>query len=782
MKHLRLTALLACLILVLTALSGCGNGETEDTRQTAQTGTNTAAADEMVYAATYHTLDDGFEAYNPVVVVDGSIYSVSYGVVGTREPTEAELRDYPNEDWIYEKYGSYLVKMNLTDNTTTKLSGYTSVEPEIPEDRKSTTTASSYPSGMAAGADNTLWVLETLTVSTQTNEYDYSYTETYYLRRLDLEGRELQRAELDFIGSGKTLEYLNGFAADADGYFYFCGESSVVVAGSDAKQKFVVPVNGWVNGSVRLADGRVAINIYDTNTYTQSLQIINAETGTMDRQTISTPENMYNMYDGVGDYLFLSDDGSCLYGYSAESGEYETLLNWIDCDINRNFVEKIVQLADGELGVLLHEWGTNEIRSYLVSLKKIPADQAPQRTVLTLGTNGTDMMLSSTIINFNRQSNQYRIMVKDYGSGDAGGEDQLKTDIITGNAPDLIDVSSGINTELLIRKNLLEDLTPYLDAEPELKSQLLDCYINAASVDGRLYQVYPDFSVCTVGALTSTVGDKTGWSWEDIEALQQVNPDVPLFGGSVTRSSILTQLAVFCLDRFVDWQNATCDFQNAEFESMLEFAGRFPAESDANGSDEWTSVMNGEQLLLLMQISTFDEISQYESLFGGEITYIGLPGASGNGTAITACGSGYVMSSASRNKEGCWEFLKMLLSEEYQTGAFSWNEFHTNRLALEEAIQKHLDSIRYDADGNPESNGGIGWGEDSMLEIYPATQKQIDALFAVAEKATTGYSYDSDILNIIQEEAEAYFAGQRSVSETTAVIQGRAAIYISEQS
>ena len=55
-------------------------------------------------------------------------------------------------------------------------------------------------------------------------------------------------------------------------------------------------------------------------------------------------------------------------------------------------------------------------------------------------------------------------------------------------------------------------------------------------------------------------------------------------------------------------------------------------------------------------------------------------------------------------------------------------------------------------------------------------QKMMDLVTSVS----TVYSYDTDLMKIISEEAAAYFAGQKSVDETADIIQNRASTYISE--
>jgi hypothetical protein len=40
-------------------------------------------------------------------------------------------------------------------------------------------------------------------------------------------------------------------------------------------------------------------------------------------------------------------------------------------------------------------------------------------------------------------------------------------------------------------------------------------------------------------------------------------------------SEDMLRILLFNMDKFVDWENARCDFKNESFIRMLEFAGRY---------------------------------------------------------------------------------------------------------------------------------------------------------------------------------------------------------------
>jgi hypothetical protein len=71
---------------------------------------------------------------------------------------------------------------------------------------------------------------------------------------------------------------------------------------------------------------------------------------------------------------------------------------------------------------------------------------------------------------------------------------------------------------------------------------------------------------------------------------------------------------------------------------------------------------------------------------------------------------------------------------------------------------------------------------DTEYTLDPLTQAQLDEFKDYINGAAISGNYDSDIMNIITEEASAYFAGDKSAEEVTKLIQNRVSIYLGETS
>ena len=71
--------------------------------------------------------------------------------------------------------------------------------------------------------------------------------------------------------------------------------------------------------------------------------------------------------------------------------------------------------------------------------------------------------------------------------------------------------------------------------------------------------------------------------------------------------------------------------------------------------------------------------------------------------------------------------------------------------------------------------GRIFFGDD-----YEASPKDVDAVKNLVRRAGSKFKYHPELQQIIDEEADAYFSGQRSLSEVTELIQNRAGLYLQE--
>ncbi len=323
------------------------------------------------------------------------------------------------------------------------------------------------------------------------------------------------------------------------------------------------------------------------------------------------------------------------------------------------------------------------------------------------------------------------------------------------------------------------------------KDDYLENILKAYEWDGKLCGLIPRFYISTSMAKVSQVGDVTGWTLEEMLDFAETKEPEQLFQGS-TRDGIFYYCIYNNIDEFINWETGECMFTGEGFIRTLEFAAKFPEEYNYNEEEERegiaSQIRNDKILLMQNSISSVQEYQMMNGMFGEKIAFLGYPNSERKGNLIQPTGGCMGLSSKSDKKDGAWEFMKTMISKEYQD-SFSdergggWG-FPVRKDALEKQFEKDMAPEYYeDENGEKVEQPKTTWGwDDFEMEIMAATQEEVDgvkALIVSAEKLP-GNSNDEQLTNIITEESAPFFKGQKTAKDTAAVIQNRIQIYVNE--
>lgn len=596
--------------------------------------------------------------------------------------------------------------------------------------------------------------------------------------------------------------YIRGIALDGLGHIYLAGESGVFLFDGDGSYKGIVSAGNGMNDHMRSIgagrDGKVYVSIYSYGENGVSYEL--AE---IDYDNRKTGDSYANFPSGNGSEgltpgaeagTFIVNDGSTLYEYSLETQEKTALFDWLDSDINGSSVQSVGVMEDGRILAVIYDWDDRE-NSGIAYLTKTKGSEVTQKETILIGTLYNARALQAAAVNFNRNSDKYRITIKQYMDDSANYMDAYQ-DAITNmnndltsraNCPDIIDLT-GLNISQLASKGLLEDLGKYLDKSEALKREdFVESVLNGYTYDDILTCIPTSFELSTIIGKASDVGEKQGWTLQELIAYADQHPNARLFDNA-TKNEIMYYLLAYNEDIFIDWSKGKCNFDSEEFKSVLAFANRFP--TDYSGEDRQTStpvkIQRGEVLLDTASLYNFDEIQMYYEIFGGDITCKGLPAEDGSiGTALAASGL-YGISTKATRKEGAWEFLESYLQQDNDRYSFG---FPSRKSKLDE-MAKEAVTIKYwtdengdpvlDENGEPIEMGGggsIGWGDWSYT-YRKATQEEVDLVLQLINQAKPVSLGITQILEMINEDAAGYFEGQKSVDEVVKVIQNRVQLYV----
>ena len=797
---LRLTAAMMAAVLLATLIAGCKRNNDEESN-------NGVVTPEFVYVAEYMNLPDDVTDISNLTIIGEKLYFSSQVMIDEETYT----------------YASKLFSMNIDGTGMAELANYS--PGENPEGAMGSDNIQSFSSD----GDGNLWVVETgyyygfdlpEDFDEETDEmwmYQYEIGNKTAVRKLDATGAELLSVDIGSLASNTDYFYVRTLSIDGDGNIYLVIDQTIYVLDSSGKLLFKLEVENWVEQLLRMSDGSIAMfGYFETGRALRKINFATRDWG----EDVEMPMNAYNLMPGGGEYSFLYTDNNNLFGFDLGTGESIKLLNWLDSDISNDGLNNITMLPDSRIMCTLYTWdysGESRPIFELVILTKVPYDSLPKRTILTLACIYLDWSLRSTIVDFNKTNEKYRIQVNEYydpTTEDAwqAGLTKLSTEIISGTVPDIMLLSS-LPYNQYVSRGLLEDLYKYIDSDQEFgRSDFIESAFRAMETNGHLYQIFPNFSVSTLFGHPKLLGEGMGWNMDEFREALRANPqaDYPI-GQYMTKANFLQLALTRGMDEYVDWTAGKCYFDSGGFAQLLEFANTFPEEIDWENT-EWIDMAEllatGRQIMVTYDISDFLNTQMYKAQLGGEIVFKGFPTESRTGNTISP-GVGIAMTTRCRDKEGAWEFMRTILTEDFQRSSMRWN-FPTNKAVFDEMLTEAMTPEYYiDEDGNevevpklnygmavpmpaPRSRGGVSVSASSVaidsgyspgeIVIYAMTQEEADQIMALIDSMSGSYGYDERLMEIVSEGAEDYFNGRRTAQDAAGVIQSRASIYVAEQS
>ncbi len=652
---------------------------------------------------------------------------------------------------------------------------------------------------MTAGADGSLaMVVNSYTYETDENGEPTNYKSSITLWSVSAEDGSI-KSQKDinevFGNSQDGGTYVQNFCVDGQGNFYLDdGNNTIYVLDQDMNKICEIKADNWIRSMAASKEGDVYISTYGEN---------GLEMRKVDIAARKLGEPQTGLASGYGnqDFItgstksFLMDNRSQVSLYDLSTQTEEALFSWLDVDINSDNVSQRGELSDGRVWALTRDYGSEgadgpEFELILLSRKE--ASQVPQKEKIVYGAMWVDSNVKKAIIDFNKTSDKYRITVKEYGEAVEdyqAAQTQFNADLTTADCPDIIGLNS-LDHHLYASKGVLEDLYPYMEKSGINKADYLENILGAYESDGKLYGLIPAFYVSTTMAKASQVGDKTGWTLSEMLEFAEGREENLFAYGS--RSSIFNYCIYNNIDEFIDWESGKCFFDSEDFIRTLEFAAKYPEEYDyqADREEGISSRIRSDKVLLLdSSISSVQEFQMLTGMFGEKVSFLGYPNSERKGNLVQATGGCMGLSSKSKHKEGAWEFMQRLLSEEYQDSMLSEHGnsfgFPVKKSTLEKQFELDMTPDYFeDEDGNKTENAKTSWGwDDFQMDIMAATQEEVDAVRSLIESAEkVSGSVDEQLVNIITEESEPFFKGQKSAADVAGIIQNRIQIYVNENS
>lgn len=431
-------------------------------------------------------------------------------------------------------------------------------------------------------------------------------------------------------------------------------------------------------------------------------------------------------------------------------------------------------------------------------------NKAPNRIILTAAVLREEKNFVNMVEAFNQNDQEYYIEIKVYEAEEWDGSDALQRmamEMSAGGGPDIIWLDDRSNAALAAGK-LLEDLYPYMNDDQDFsKADYYENVWDAFSLEGNLYTLPTSFVIDTFAGNGNLMEDYVTeyqmdgasvsvWNIADLtrcyrDFSQNSTDRVWLFPGD-NKLSVFAELCYSGMDQFVDWGSGECRFQEKAFIELLEFAGSFPDTIDIDDSASLRDLYkSGRALLYPIRILNVWSVAQAEAVFAGEnVIFPGHPVGENklNETGAVAYPADglLTMNRNSLHKDGVWQFMKYCLSEQIQQQATG---IPLLRTVSEERLTNALtpEYVLVDGVEVPKVRSFVRFEGEQPVELTVVTAENAAVFQSLVESIHRSRTVEEAMYSIVLEEAEMFFAGDRTAEKTADVIQSRVSLYVSER-
>lgn len=574
--------------------------------------------------------------------------------------------------------------------------------------------------------------------------------------------------------------------------------------------------DGYMNNMFFTADGKmiVSANIYGADSSKQLIITLDLATGARTELDAKNDYRLVNSLFAGPDGTFYCSDQNGIYTVDPTTLAKTEILNYINSDYIYAYGNYTV-LPDGRIATFRGNFKPGDNTSiYAVTIfTKVPDDQITPKYLITVASAGYAYNLQQQIVDFNLASEEYRIKYVDYSQYNTdedynAGQTRLGDDILAGNVPDVLIADQQFSVSKYVSKGLFADLYTFIDKDESMKrEEFLENILAGCEIDGKLYEIPTNFYIQGLIGPKETIDTFRDLTIREfVDKLSTLPEGVAFFrDGDITRETLLQLLFLTNYQNFIDRKTGKCSINNDECRALLEFAKMMPEKSlwDRDGFDsstfDWDAYNNlfrdGKALAQQVSIGDFSGIRDYAYSYekNTELDFIGFPAPDRAGMSFTTANLKFLVSAKGAFPDASWEFVKIFLSDDYQTNQF-WG-FPVKKAALDAKKQAMLDQIKEneknrDEDGDDNGDGPIIGGAQATVidDVYyddvfyrrEVTAADVETVYGYACTAKKQFVYDTSLFDIINEEASAYFAGTKSLDEILPLMESRITIFLSE--
>ena len=560
---------------------------------------------------------------------------------------------------------------------------------------------------------------------------------------------KLYDKELNELAGIKLENYIEASGVSKDGY--------ILVAQTEIK-----------NG-----DNVVTVKAYD-----------NDSSETVGEYTVSA-RYINRLYTGNGDYDFYYQAGDGIYGYKISDLTETRIVDFANSELDVDQSGEIYMDGGDRLYTLSRSDDGNTLTSY----KRTDTEPVSSRKVLTLLSQSGSEGLKQQITDYNNSQTKVEIKLLDYSDTENVAQ-KVDDELEAGRLPDIYEFSGQIGSmpvDLCIKKGMFTDLSDMINSDRDFGMEdLIPAAAYSLTYDNKVYYISPSFTVSSLVADVSEVGEEAGWTYDEFkDYVTSKNGKTVIFRAN-NKTDILKTLLRNTMGDFVNLSKGEVYFDSLEFRSVLEACNK-GVSTDVNYSEDTMSepdMIKNKNLVFLHGEITPEMLQIYDDLYQGNVCFKGFPSSEGVGLKLKYSDM-YAISDTCSDKEAAWDFIKQFMTQQYRgrmipglRGVPTRQDVYQQYIVDKQTTEQIKDSY-----GNVISpiSGGYGW-DNVEFELKPLTAEEADRYNSLIDEINGSIIEAPELMDIIVEESERYFNEEQSLDDTVILIQKRVTEYIESNS
>ena len=420
--------------------------------------------------------------------------------------------------------------------------------------------------------------------------------------------------------------------------------------------------------------------------------------------------------------------------------------------------------------ILFFDFENGEVGS-LSRLEFIPTEKLNERTKITITvSDDVGNNFEKAVFAYNRSSKDHVIEFEYLDENEKGDLiDSFDRKLISGDElGDILIFPSGIKN--VYNAGLFEDLYGFIDSDEDIsRDDFFEAALSAMETDGKLYGMWADFAILTYAANSGYCRNYDSFDITRLDS-EKVQNDI-LINNFNSRTDFMNELVRYNFDCFTDYNTVKCDFDNENLRMLMNFS------RDVNIPDTKSDTLSDDVPMKIQPITIHgaEELAAYEEVL--DLHPIGVPRIDGKKIHVLS-GDAIYLNSFSENKSAAWDFIKFYLNyNQYnRAGSFSMG-IPVLKLLFDKNMNAVLESNRLIKEENGDEAYQFMFNNVPVRLIEKSDYDHITEMINNSVKIR----YDDEILNIVNEETDMFFAGDTSADNAAKNIQGRAGIAFSER-